>query len=86
MEGRQSDRFWKVLSVLVLLVLAKLALVGVPLRDYPTLVQPLQAQGVAIGGSAICTSAPDGRTIYCWSVVHGVDGPRVAWKGTYSVP
>jgi hypothetical protein len=69
-------------------VLAKLAFGSADSggRNRFELVRPLHAQGVAMDESALCTTTPDGRTLYCWSVVHSTNGPIVTWKGAYHAP
>lgn len=89
MSTAGSQWFWKVWASALLLVVAKLAFAGpsmpVPARDL-ALVRPLQAQEVAIGANAICTSAANGTVLYCWTITPGPTGPAIKWYGAFKVP
>ena len=89
MTNLLADRFWKVWATLLLLVLARLAF-AVPTESAPrpdlSLVRPLHAQEVAIGGNVICTSAANGTVLYCWTVTQSPAGPTIKWYGAFKVP
>jgi hypothetical protein len=89
MTTTRTDWFWKAWATVLLLLLAKLAFAGksviAPGADL-SLVRPLHAQEVAIGSSAICTSAANGTVLYCWTIATTPAGPNIKWYGAFKVP
>ena len=89
MTTSRADWFWKAWATALLLLLAKLAF-GSPTGTVPrpdfSLVRPLHAQEVAIGGNVICTSAANGTVLYCWTVTSTAAGPAIKWYGAFRVP
>ena len=92
MSSLRVDWFWKAWACALLLVLAKLAFGSAAQSRIPaargfSLVRPLQAQEVAIGGGdLICTSAVGGTVLYCWTVTRGTGAPVIKWYGVLKVP
>ena len=89
MTTPRADWFWKAWATALLLVVGKLAFAGAPsatrLPDL-SLVRPLHAQEVAIGGNVICTSAANGTVLYCWTLTSSAAGPAIKWYGAFRVP
>jgi hypothetical protein len=88
MTTTRADWFWKAWATAFLLLLAKLAFAGptgVPRPDL-SLVRPLHAQEVAIGGNVVCTSAANGTVLYCWTMSSAANGPAIKWYGAFRVP
>lgn len=93
MSRMRAEWFWRVWATALLLVLAKLAFgpAAVPRSGAAaasfSLVRPLQAQEVAIGGGDLmCTSAAAGTVLYCWTITRGAGSPVIKWYGALKVP